>query len=63
MKRNLMCLTLGFSVGAAVMLMVLLAFAQKNPERDCFFGHTHSHTSWSMDAYLRGQGMKPRGSL
>jgi hypothetical protein len=33
MKRNLMCLTLGFSVEAAVMLMVLPAFAQKNPER------------------------------
>jgi len=54
-----MRLTLGFSVGAAVMQMVLQVFAQKNPERDCFFGQTHSHTSWSMDAYLRGQGIKP----
>jgi hypothetical protein len=25
-----------------------------NPDRDCFFGQTHSHTSWSMDAYLIG---------
>lgn len=25
-----------------------------NPDRECFFGQTHSHTSWSMDAYLIG---------
>ena len=25
-----------------------------NPDRDCFFGQTHSHTSWSVDAYLIG---------
>jgi hypothetical protein len=25
-----------------------------NPDRDVFFGQTHSHTSWSMDAYLIG---------
>jgi hypothetical protein len=29
-------------------------FVQSNPDRDCFFGQTHSHTSWSMDAYLIG---------
>ena len=27
---------------------------QSNPDRVCFFGKTHSHTSWSMDAYLLG---------
>jgi hypothetical protein len=54
MKRNLIRLTLGFSVGAAVMLMALPAFAQKNPDRQAFFGQTHSHTSWSIDAYLIG---------
>ena len=32
------------------------ALAQKkNPERDVFFGQTHSHTSWSVDAYLIGK--------
>jgi hypothetical protein len=36
------------------MLMALPAFAQKNPDRDAFFGQTHSHTSWSVDAYLIG---------
>ena len=25
-----------------------------NPNRECFFGQTHTHTSWSMDAYLIG---------
>jgi len=25
-----------------------------NPDRDVFFGQTHTHTSWSMDAYLIG---------
>ena len=25
-----------------------------NPDRDVFFGQTHSHTSWSMDAYIIG---------
>jgi hypothetical protein len=41
MTRNLIRLTLGFSVGAAVLLMALPAFAQKNPDRDAFFGQTH----------------------
>jgi hypothetical protein len=30
-----------------------LAFAQA-PQREAFFGQTHSHTSWSMDAYIIG---------
>jgi Protein of unknown function (DUF3604) len=25
-----------------------------NPDRDAYFGQTHSHTSWSVDAYLIG---------
>jgi hypothetical protein len=29
-------------------------FAQGNPQRDVFFGQTHVHTSWSMDAYVIG---------
>jgi hypothetical protein len=27
---------------------------QRNPERNVYFGETHIHTSWSMDAYLFG---------
>jgi hypothetical protein len=31
------------------------AFAQeKNPDRDAYFGETHVHTSWSLDAWLFG---------
>lgn len=54
MTRTLRRLLRGVSVGAAVMLMALPAFPQKNPDRDAFFGQTHSHTSWSVDAYLIG---------
>lgn len=30
------------------------AAASSNPDRDVFFGQTHLHTSWSMDAYIFG---------
>ena len=31
------------------------AFAQeKNPDRNAYFGETHIHTSWSVDAWLFG---------
>jgi hypothetical protein len=30
------------------------AYAQRNPERDAYFGETHVHTSWSLDAWLFG---------
>ena len=30
------------------------ALAQRNPQKDAFFGQTHSHTSWSLDAYIIG---------
>ena len=31
--------------------------ADGNPDRNVYFGQTHSHTSWSMDAYLIGNHM------
>jgi hypothetical protein len=42
---------------AAVMVVAALtmgepAFAQQHPEREAYFGETHVHTSWSLDAYL-----------
>ncbi|MFC2149845.1 DUF3604 domain-containing protein [Candidatus Auribacterota bacterium] len=44
-----------YSCIAAVVFMLLLAssaFAgQYNPDRDAYFGETHLHTSWSVDAY------------
>jgi hypothetical protein len=30
------------------------AQAQGNPDRNAYFGQTHSHTSWSIDAYIIG---------
>jgi hypothetical protein len=30
------------------------AFAQGAPQREAFFGQTHSHTSWSLDAHITG---------
>jgi hypothetical protein len=35
-------------------LPLAAAQAEKNPDREAFFGQTHSHTSWSIDAYLIG---------
>src|SRR5262245_31144627 len=42
-------------VSAALVLAVDAASAvEKNPDRNAYFGQTHSHTSWSVDAYLIG---------
>src|SRR5678816_3870749 len=39
----------------ALVLAGSVAFAvEKNPDRNAYFGQTHSHTSWSVDAYLIG---------
>src|SRR5882672_4409136 len=35
-------------------LLAASAFADPNPERDAFFGETHVHTSWSLDAFAIG---------
>jgi hypothetical protein len=34
-----------------------LASAEKNPERNVYFGEQHVHTSWSFDAYAVGNTM------
>ena len=39
---------------AAVALATWPASAQPNPERAAYFGETHVHTSWSVDAWLFG---------
>ncbi len=38
----------------AAAILSQAASAAPNPERDVFFGQTHSHTSWSFDAYILG---------
>ena len=37
-------------------------FAQeKNPERNAYFGETHLHTSWSVDAWIFGNHLTGPG--
>ena len=51
MKRN----TPVVAIITALTLAALPAFAQeKNPERNAYFGETHLHTSWSVDAWIFG---------
>lgn len=38
----------------AAALAASLASAQPNPERNAYFGETHIHTSWSVDAWVMG---------
>ncbi len=50
--RGVLALSLGV---ALVILVSTRAFAQeKNPERNAYFGETHVHTSWSLDAFSIG---------
>src|SRR5262245_53371694 len=50
----------GRSVAGALLVFSVLtmaaapAFAQGAPQREAYFGQTHSHTSWSLDAYIIG---------
>ena len=39
---------------AAALLTAIPAFAEPNPERNAYFGETHIHTSWSVDAWVMG---------
>src|SRR6476646_4826387 len=41
-------------VGALLLGFASHAFAQSNPLRDAYFGETHVHTSWSLDAWTFG---------
>jgi hypothetical protein len=51
-------------ISAALTLssLVASAFAQeKNPDRNAYFGETHVHTSWSLDAWLGGDRITDPG--
>src|ERR1700758_2210745 len=37
------------------------AFGQSNPDRDAYFGETHVHTSWSLDAFAIGNVLTTPG--
>ncbi|NDR56165.1 DUF3604 domain-containing protein [Aliiruegeria sabulilitoris] len=40
-----------------------LAMAEPNPLRDAYFGETHLHTAFSLDAYIGGTRLMPADSL
>ena len=42
------------AVALAVALAIGTAAHAANPDRDAYFGETHLHTSWSLDAWLFG---------
>jgi hypothetical protein len=48
------CLLAIFVVGCAFHLSALLTHAEGNTERNAYFGETHIHTSWSVDAWVMG---------
>jgi hypothetical protein len=51
--RLVLVVPLVFAAGL-LSLTVAPACAQEIPQRDVFFGQTHVHTSWSLDAYIIG---------
>ncbi len=42
-------------------LITSRAFGQGNPLRDAYFGETHVHTSWSLDAWMMGNRITEPG--
>jgi hypothetical protein len=42
------------TIALSASLFALSATAQTGPGRNVYFGQTHSHTSWSLDAYIIG---------
>ncbi len=50
--RFMTMVTCVFALGAAGP-----GFAQKNPERNVYYGETHVHTSWSFDAFAFGDSV------
>ncbi len=54
MKRGLALSVLCSLVAAVLTLVGRVALAQPNPERNAYFGETHVHTSWSLDAFSVG---------
>jgi Protein of unknown function (DUF3604) len=47
-----------FKISGSALIVTFVStpvFAQeKNPERNAYFGETHLHTSWSVDAWMFG---------
>lgn len=55
MKRIRIRIISSLALCVLVVSLTTPAFAQeKNPERNAYFGETHIHTSWSVDAWIFG---------
>jgi len=55
-------ISLGLFVGMVATLAVAPVWAQeKYPERNTYFGETHVHTSWSLDAFAIGNTLTNPG--
>jgi len=53
----------GIIATAALFLSTALAQAEPNDLRNAYFGETHMHTAFSLDAYLGGARLSPSDSL
>jgi hypothetical protein len=54
LKRNRGLFSICAVLSAAGVLVGRPALAQPNPDRNAYFGETHIHTSWSLDAWVMG---------
>ena len=54
MKRNLLIQWAATLFAALMLALPVSSFAAPNPDRDAYFGETHVHTSWSLDAFAIG---------
>src|SRR5206468_9252889 len=61
MKTAQQCPVVAVLVTAILSLVALSALAAPNPERDAYFGETHVHTSWSLDAFSIGNTLTTPG--
>ncbi len=61
MKRKLLIQWATTLFAAFMLALAVSSFAAPNPERDAYFGETHVHTSWSLDAWLFGNRITDPG--
>ena len=48
-------------LGGAALLAASASAQTPNPDKDAYFGETHVHTSWSLDAWLFGNRLTDPG--
>src|SRR5215471_17731455 len=62
MRLDLRSITAATLVAGLLGWLAVPALAQtRNPEREAYFGETHIHTSWSLDAWLFGNRLTDPG--